>query len=184
MAANSKIITDKFGFLDKTVTTETGKQDLEALKKTRVEYTEQRKQYLELVKSGNKVEADHFLTATLQPKLEAYVQAAGKLIDYQSAQMDTLSAETLSLSTSLNLINLGLALLVTLVSVITAVIVVRVIVHSLGGEVSYASEIAHQIATGNLGIEVNTTQGDSTSLLASMKKMRDQLRNMVWCLRI
>jgi methyl-accepting chemotaxis protein len=179
MISNSKQITEKFDFLNKAVTSETGKQYLDVLKKARVEYTELRKQYLELVKSGNKVDADRFLIATLQPKLEAYVQAAGKLIDYQSSLMDSLSTETTALATSLKMINIGLAILVALVAVVTAFIVVRVVINALGGEVNYANEVVHQIAAGNLGVEVRTETGDQTSLLASMKMMRDQLSNMV-----
>jgi methyl-accepting chemotaxis protein len=93
--------------------------------------------------------------------------------------MESLGAETVSLATSLKTVNIGLSLLVVLVSIVTAVIVVRVIVNSLGGEVLYANDIARQIAAGNLGVEVLTVPGDSTSLLASMKTMREQLREMV-----
>ena len=179
MAANSKVITDKFDFLDKTTATETGKQHLASMTKARTDYTEHRKQYLELVKSAHKEEANHFLSSTLQAKLEAYAQAIGGLIAYQSAQMESLSAETVSLATSLKTVNIGLSLLVALVSILTAFVVVRVIVSSLGGEVFYANDIARQIAAGNLGVEVRTLPGDSTSLLASMKTMRDQLGVMV-----
>lgn len=179
MVANSKVITDKFDFLDKATVTETGKQKLAAMLQARADYTEHRKQYLELVKSANKEEANHFLSGTLQAKLEAYAQAIGGLIEYQSAQMESLGAETVSLATSLKTVNIVLSLLVVLVSVATAVIVVRVIVNSLGGEVFYANDIARQIAAGNLGVEVRTVPGDSTSLLASMKTMREQLREMV-----
>jgi methyl-accepting chemotaxis protein len=88
MVANSKVITDKFEFLDKATVTEAGKQHLAAMLQARADYTEHRKQYLELVKSANKEEANHFLSGTLQAKLEAYAQAIGGLIEYQSAQME------------------------------------------------------------------------------------------------
>jgi methyl-accepting chemotaxis protein len=179
MAANSKHITEEFDYLNKAVTSETGKFDLDALKKTRVEYTEVRKQFLELIKTGNKIEADRVLIVTLQPKLEAYVSAAGKLIDYQSSLMDNISSETLSVTATLKLINIVLPLLVALVAIVIATVIVRVVIHSLGGEIYYANEVVHQIASGNLGVEIRTDGSDQTSLLASMKKMRDQLSNMV-----
>jgi methyl-accepting chemotaxis protein len=179
MATNSKAITDKFAFLEKALTSEMGKQDLAAMLKARADYTEYRKQYLELVKSGNKEEANRFLTGTLKAKLEAYIHAIGGLIDFQSTKMEHLSAETVSLTTSLKTINIGLSLLVVIVSIVTAVIVVRVVGNALGGEVLYANDIARQIAEGNLGVDVRTEPGDSTSLLASMKIMRDRLRDMV-----
>jgi methyl-accepting chemotaxis protein len=179
MVSNSKIISDKLDFLDKSISSEGGRQNLDALKKARIDYTESRKQYLALVKAGNKSDADHFLTGTLQSKLEAYVSAIGKLMDFQSSKMNILGDETFSLASSLKSINIGLSLLVLLVSAITAIVVTKAIINSLGGEVFYASNIVHQIAAGNLSVEIHTAPGDNSSLLAAMKKMRDQLGKMV-----
>jgi methyl-accepting chemotaxis protein len=179
MKTNSKVISEKFDFLDKATTSESGKQSLSEIIKARSEYTEQRKQYLVLVDSGNKVVADHFLTSVLRAKLEAYILAIDQLIVDQSAQMEKRSVENISQAENLKAINIGLSILVILISIATAVTVVRVIVNSLGGEVFYANDIVRQIASGNLGIEVNTVHGDETSLLASMKTMQKSLRNIV-----
>jgi methyl-accepting chemotaxis protein len=179
MAANSKVITTQFDFLGKANASETEKKHLSTMLKAREDYTNNRKQYLELIKAGNKMEADNFLTGTLKGKLEDYVKTISELIDYQSAHMASLSAETVDLAANLKMIIVALSILVVLVAITTAVIVVRVIGNALGGEVSYANDIARQIAAGNLGVDMHTTPGDSTSLLASLKAMRDQLRNMV-----
>ena len=179
MAANSNVITEKFKFLEKVVASEKGKRALAAVLTTRSDYTEQRKKYIELVKSGNKEEANQFLTGTLKAKLEAYVGAISELITHQSAKMEQVSGETLSVADSLKTINTALALIVIVFAVATGMVVVRVVGKALGGEVHYASEIAREIANGNLGIEIRTEQSDSASLLASMKTMRDRLRDMV-----
>lgn len=112
MAGNSKVITDKFEFLNKTIVTDTGKQLLATMLQARKDYTEHRKQYLEMVKSGNKVGADQFLTGTLQAKLEFYVQAINGLIKYQTVQMESNSVETVSLANGLKTINIVLSILV------------------------------------------------------------------------
>lgn len=179
MKANSQVITDNFNKLEKLVASESGKKKLAAMLAARADYTEQRKKYLEMVKSGNKEEANHFLSVTLKTKLEAYVTAISGLIEHQSSKMERVSAETISLAASLKTFNFALSLLVVIVAIATAVIVVRVIGQALGGEVHYANEIAHQIADGNLAVDVRTAPGDSTSLLASMKAMRDRLRTVV-----
>lgn len=179
MKANSQVITDNFNKLEKLVASESGKKKLAAMLAARADYTEQRKKYLEMVKSGNKEEANHFLSVTLKTKLEAYVTAISGLIEHQSSKMERVSAETISLAASLKTFNIALSLLVVIVAIATAVIVVRVIGQALGGEVHYANEIAHQIADGNLAVDVRTAPGDSTSLLASMKAMRDRLRTVV-----
>ena len=179
MAANSEVITERFKFLEKRVASEKGKQALAAVLVARAEYTEQRKKYLELLKSGNKEEANRFLTATLKPKLDAYAGAIGGLIAHQSAKLDQFSGETLSVAAGLKTITMALALIVVIVAVATGIVVVSVVGKALGGDVHYASEIARQIANGNLGMEIRTEQSDSASLLASMKMMRDRLRDMV-----
>src|SRR5574340_1205832 len=58
-----------------------------------------------------------------------------------------------------------------------AAAIVRIILSKLGGEPSYAVDIVTQIAQGNLSIEVLTRPGDTTSLLASMSAMREQLND-------
>ena len=179
MTANSNVITEKFKFLDKAVASESGKKQLAAMLKARAEYTDERKKYLELVKAGNKDEANRFLTGILKPRLDAYVGAISQLITHQSAIMERVSAETLSLTASLKTINIVLSLLVIAVAAATAVVVVRVVSATLGGDVQYANQIAREIANGNLGVDIRTEQGDSASLLASMKTMRDRLRDMV-----
>jgi methyl-accepting chemotaxis protein len=179
MKANSQVITDGFAKLEKLVASASGKQKLSAMLAARADYTDQRKKYLELVKAGNKEEANRFLTGTLKAKLEAYVAAITGLIDHQSSKMERVSGEAIALAGSLKSINIALSLLVVFVAVATAVTVVRVISRVLGGEVHYANDIAHQIADGNLGVDVRTAPGDNTSLLASMKTMRDRLRTVV-----
>jgi methyl-accepting chemotaxis protein len=179
MAANSKSITDKFNFLEQAVVTEDGKRQLVAMQKVRTDYTEHRKQYLELVKSASKEEANRFLSSTLQAKLDAYTHEVEGMIQLQSSRLEDSNAEAVSLAANLKVVNLSLSLLVVLVAIATALVVVRVVGQALGGEVFYANDIARQIAAGNLGVDVRTLPGDKDSLLASMKAMREQLREMV-----
>jgi len=179
MAANSKVISDSFAFLEKTVASERGKQILAGALKGRQEYTENRKHYLELTKSGNKDEAVRFLMTTLKTNLDAYTSAIGEMIAYQSTLMEKDTGETIADTSLLQTVNLVISLMIVAVSVATAVVVVRVIGGALGGEVQYANQIAHEIAAGNLGVDVRTASGDSDSLLASMKTMCGQLRDMI-----
>jgi methyl-accepting chemotaxis protein len=179
MAANSKTISDNFAFLEKNIASEQGKLNLAAALKGRTEYTENRKRYLDLVKAGNKEETTRYLVGTLKTNLDVYTSAVGELIAYQSKRMEAEAEETHADTRVLQTTNLIVSLLIVLVSVATAVIVVRVIGKALGGEVHYANEIARQIAAGNLGVEVSIAPGDTDSLLASMKAMCSRLREMV-----
>ncbi len=60
-----------------------------------------------------------------------------------------------------------------------ASIISRSLLKQLGGEPDYASQIANQIASGDLGVHIETKPGDQTSLIAEMKTMRDSLVNIV-----
>jgi len=55
----------------------------------------------------------------------------------------------------------------------------RAITGQLGGEPAYASSVAREIAAGNLAVAVSLRPGDTTSLLAGMKDMRDRLAAIV-----
>lgn len=57
--------------------------------------------------------------------------------------------------------------------------ILRDLMRRLGGEPEYAAAIAHDIAGGNLAIDVETKPGDDSSLLASMKTMRRGLAAII-----
>ena len=65
-----------------------------------------------------------------------------------------------------------------LVIVIVALRIARSILRELGGEPQYAAQIATEIAAGNLAQSIAVT-GTGTSLLGSMHRMQQELRNMV-----
>ncbi|MGF6781581.1 methyl-accepting chemotaxis protein [Paraburkholderia sp. GAS334] len=75
--------------------------------------------------------------------------------------------------------NLLLAAIV--VSVLTAgvLVLIRNIRTSLGGEPDYAAELCKQIAKGDLSVSVDLRPGDTNSLMASLKTMRDGLLQVV-----
>ena len=57
--------------------------------------------------------------------------------------------------------------------------VTRSLMRQLGGEPDYAAQIAHEIAAGNLSSDIHLRGGDTTSLVAAMKTMRDGLASIV-----
>jgi len=71
------------------------------------------------------------------------------------------------------------ALIVVLSLALVSWFVVKAIWHQLGGEPEYARSIASAVAAGDLSMPIQTDAGDSSSLLAALKEMRDRLANMV-----
>ena len=71
------------------------------------------------------------------------------------------------------------ALIVVLTLALVSWFVVKAIWQQLGGEPEYARAIATAVAAGDLSMAIETDKGDSSSLLAALKEMRDRLANMV-----
>lgn len=68
--------------------------------------------------------------------------------------------------------------------IVAAVIITRSLLRQLGGEPTYAADIASQIAAGDLAAVIDTKSGDTDSLLVEMKTMRDSLVNIVGQVRV
>ncbi|MEA3085651.1 MAG: methyl-accepting chemotaxis protein [Paraburkholderia sp.] len=75
----------------------------------------------------------------------------------------------------------SVGILVVLAGALSAVVVLlnRGILRSLGGEPSYAAEIANRIADNDLTAVVKTAPDDRSSLLFSMKRMQEQLAQTI-----
>jgi methyl-accepting chemotaxis protein len=62
------------------------------------------------------------------------------------------------------------------ISLALGLLITRVIVRQLGGEPAYAAEVVSRVADGDLTVDVQLRNNDSTSLLAAMKRMTEKLR--------
>jgi methyl-accepting chemotaxis protein len=62
---------------------------------------------------------------------------------------------------------------------VIVVLLDRTMLRSLGGEPSYAAEMANRIADNDLTVAVKTMPGDRSSLLFSMKRMQEQLTRTI-----
>jgi methyl-accepting chemotaxis protein len=73
----------------------------------------------------------------------------------------------------------SLLAVMTLLAGGTAVLLSRSIARQIGGEPDEACAVAHQIAEGNLKVDVRVRDGDQHSLMAEMRAMRESLIGMV-----
>lgn len=65
------------------------------------------------------------------------------------------------------------------ISFFVSIVIVRQLMAELGSEPSYAASIVNAVAHGNLSVNVNLRAGDKSSLLYSISKMREMLRNVI-----
>ncbi|MBI0471190.1 methyl-accepting chemotaxis protein [Pectobacterium parmentieri] len=65
------------------------------------------------------------------------------------------------------------------IGIFISILITRTIKNLLGGEVTYAAQIAQAVAQGNLAVAINLRSGDDRSVLAAMDGMRKSLSSIV-----
>jgi methyl-accepting chemotaxis protein len=77
----------------------------------------------------------------------------------------------------------GVTVFAIMACLFAAFLIARSLRKQLGGEPQYASDIARQIAAGDLSVAIDLQASDKSSLLATMKSMRDSLFSVVGTVR-
>jgi len=107
---------------------------------------------------------------TMRDVIADFIGEEKKLIVVRNQEQ----ADTASATTAIIYIGSTIAILF---GIIAAFFIIRNLTQTIGGEPSYATAVISRIADGQLDEEVETKEGDTTSLLAAMKDMRQKLRD-------
>lgn len=110
---------------------------------------------------------------------EAYFNAVDELVEYQKLQTQNTADEAVRAAVEDGAAMLVLALLAASIGGVVAWAITRTVKQQLGGEPSYASHVAREIAKGNLAVQVQLNAGDESSLLSTMEEMRGELARVV-----
>lgn len=94
--------------------------------------------------------------------------------------IDTVETTFQSRLISISIATLFLALILLLIGVLIA----RGLLKQLGGEPEYSANITRQIARGDLTVEIDLRPSDQTSLLYSIKTMKDSIAEIVGKIRM
>ena len=128
--------------------------------------------------------ATRVLIKEIRPVQKKWMEALDQLAtleDNLNAQMQT-DARTAFDSARVFMIVLGI--LAVALGVVAALVITRGLLKQLGGEPDYTASIAGSIAKGDLSVGIQTQSGDSSSLLAEMKEMRNSLVGIVGQVRV
>ena len=178
MQANSKRISENFDVLTRTLQSEDEKKLVAAALAARDTYTQQRKEFLAMLKDEDREPAHLFLVGPLKSSLESYLDSIGKIFAALSVRLEEETAASDTGASRTRTLNMLLGLIALVVAGASAVTMVRTLSGQLGGEVFAASDAARAIAAGNLAVDIEVRGGDSASLMASLQSMRDKLRAM------
>ena len=159
--------------------TQEEKQLFEAIRKSSVASLPYIAKGAELALAGSREEAYKLLRFEFRPTQKKWWEQLNQLIELEAKQNAEANAQAEVSYDNARTMMLFFGALALACSVTAAVVITRSLQRELGGEPAYARSIAEQIAAGDLGIEIETRHHDNASLLASMKKMRDSLADIV-----
>ena len=115
-----------------------------------------------------------------------WFKAITKKIDAMKEVEDFLSTDLYNLADRLeqearHLLELYIALTVGILiaTALFGIWLIRVLLQELGGEPSYARSVANAVASGDFSVAVDTRIGDSSSLMAAIKNMKDTINYMI-----
>ena len=126
---------------------------------------------------GEMVKAE--LLAKSRPLLAGYLKALDNIIALQTSFMNKSAQDVQRVTTLTGQLLLGIAGAAALMGALIAWVLTRSITRQLGGEPDYTASVVHEIANGNLAVDIHTQDGDKHSLLAEIKNMRDGLAKVV-----
>ncbi|MES2047459.1 MAG: methyl-accepting chemotaxis protein [Pseudomonadota bacterium] len=124
------------------------------------------------------------LIKKIRPVQKKWLDSLDEMVVVEDKQSALVAEEAKAAFATARNLMLILGSLALLVGIVAGAIITRSLLKQLGGEPDYAAQIAAQIAAGDLAAVIETKSGDSTSLLAEMKTMRDSLVNIVGQVRV
>jgi methyl-accepting chemotaxis protein len=161
------------------VNTPRGKAALQEIIDRRAEYAPIEDAYLKLVLAGDRAGAKDLLLQTVRPRQLEYITALRKFIAVQKELIaDSQQTAAEEYATARNLM-VGSSIAALLVAAVCGFLLTRSLVRQIGAEPAYVVEAADRIASGDLATDIAIRAGDTSSILFSMKRMRDSLSAIV-----
>jgi len=134
---------------------------------------------IELRSAEQVAQASSLLAQQVGPAFVDWLASVNKLIDLEEKMSQDATAGARALSGSFFTWMLVLCSVAIAAGVSSAWYIGRGLLKQLGGQPDYAVSIVTRIAAGDLSVAIHTAKDDHSSLLFAMKKMRDNLVDIV-----
>ena len=171
--------TELLKLLEQSIQSPEGKANFQRAKDAGLAYVGQLDQAMAFGLAGDGDQARAVLSGPARQGHQQAITAIEGVVAFQQKLMEAAAHRIEDIASNTSRLMLVIALLSTLVGAGVAFFLTRSITRQLGGEPDYAAAIAHEIAEGNLAVQVQLRPGDTTSLLATMQMMRDSLAQVV-----
>jgi methyl-accepting chemotaxis protein len=164
--------------LSASLTSPEARTKLQDVLAARADYAANEEQFLVLAEAGNNAAAKKVLEAA-RPMQIATVDALARLIDFENVAVAAARDASAQQYHSSRDTVIVCGLLTLLIGSLVGAYVINSVRSRLGGELDYAAEIARRISSGDFDMEIRTSHGDGSSLLATIGSMRDSLLKIV-----
>jgi methyl-accepting chemotaxis protein len=134
---------------------------------------------IELRSAEQFAQASSLLAQQVGPAFVDWLASVNQLIDLEEKMSQDATAGARALSSSFFTWMLVLCSVAIAAGVSSAWYIGRGLLQQLGGQPDYAVSIVTRIAAGDLSVAIHTAKDDHSSLLFAMKKMRDNLVDIV-----
>jgi len=171
----SKIITERLEQLDKTITSEKGREILQKVATVRAAYVTDLRRASELFRAQQTQEGVAVLTGSMRKTQGDYISALQELIKYQSDMVEDSGKEAATLAKSGESLIISLAVLAALLTAAFGFFITR----SITRPVAEAVVIAEKIAEGDFSMKIDSSAKDEVGqVLRALEKAVAAIRNM------
>ncbi|NOU40189.1 MAG: methyl-accepting chemotaxis protein [Methylotenera sp.] len=133
---------------------------------------------LEASRAGDKERAQALYIAIRSPAEKANASIAAHM-DYKTTLGKQIAEKALDAKAQAVNVSIIISLLVLFALVVLGVMITRNLRKQLGGEPDEVAKIANDIANGDLNSAIKIENGDTTSLMASMRDMQQTLKAVI-----
>jgi methyl-accepting chemotaxis protein len=179
IADSEKEIAENIPKFEKTLLTEEGHKLTRDLKENLDRYEGLEKKYLSLISAGKKNEAVAFWKGEME-KLSPDIQ--DPIVKMQEIKVNVAkqtSDGNTGMANRSTTIMLILLVAGALLAVGLGIFISRIVLRQLGADPKEVGEVANLVAVGDLRREITLNSGDTTSVMAAMKKMVDTIKALV-----
>ncbi|WP_295518248.1 methyl-accepting chemotaxis protein [uncultured Pseudomonas sp.] len=164
--------------LGRRVQSDEGKRKLNAIVESRQRLQDKYTEFFRLL-DVDRAQARDFLLNVFAPNNTELVSAASALNEHQAQRMTASGEEAAAAYVDARNLMMIIGVVAVLVSILLGYLITRSLIRQLGGEPAYAADVVQRVAKGDLTVEVKLREGDTTSMLASVRTMTVTLAQII-----
>lgn len=134
---------------------------------------------IELALANKDAEAGQLLSKESAPAERVMLQLIHDLSEHNVERNNMRHEEATATYQNSKNIMLGLGVVAIVLAIFTAIFLTRTVLRQLGADPREVGEVANLVAVGDLSREITLAAGDTTSVMAAMKKMVDAIKALV-----